>query len=61
MLMHIRPKTSYFQGINRQLTYNDRYEYAFPEFMHLSEQGIFNSELYLSTTGDNSNSDEIFG
>ena len=61
MLMHVRPKTAYFQGINRQLTYNDRYEYAFPEFMHLSEQGIYNSELFLSTSTDNSNSDEIFG
>ena len=61
MLMHIRPKASYYQGINRQFIYNDRYEYPFPEFMHLSEQGVFNSELYLSTSVANDNSDDIFG
>lgn len=61
MLAFLRPKTLYFQGINRQFQYNDRFEFPFPEFMHLSEQGITNSELYIGSASNTFHPDEIFG
>lgn len=61
MLAFLRPKTLYYQGINRQFQYNDRFEFPFPEFMHLSEQGITNSEIYIGTASNTFNPSEIFG
>lgn len=58
-LMSIVPAPAYQQGINRQWTRATKYDYYFPEFAHLSEQGVVNKELYVSTTdGDN---EKIFG
>lgn len=54
----IRPVADYFQGINRQYQYTDRFELPMPEFMHLSEQGITESELFI---GKDSKPAEIFG
>lgn len=59
-LLSIMPRPNYSQGINRMWNKNTRYDWYFPEFQHLSEQGILNSEIYLedSSTGKNR---EIFG
>lgn len=58
----IRPVADYFQGINRQYQYTDRFEMPMPEFMHLSEQGITESELFIaSATTTLSSPGEIFG
>lgn len=41
----IKPKLIMEHGIPRWLQYNDRFEYPFPEFAHLGEQDIRNSEI----------------
>lgn len=59
-LMYIVPEGGYMsQGINRQWLRRDRFDFAWPEFMHLSEQGIETAELYASNSeADNK---DIFG
>lgn len=42
----IRPKSVYTQGIDRQWLRRSRYDFFFPEFVNLSEQGIEAEELY---------------
>lgn len=41
----IKPKLVMEHGVPRWLQYNDRFEYPFPEFAHLGEQDIRNSEI----------------
>lgn len=45
-LLSVMPKASYHQGIRRQWLRYSRFDYYFPEFAHLSEQGIYRAELY---------------
>lgn len=45
-LMAVVPKTAYCDGIPRMYLRNDRFDYPFPEFAHLSEQPIQNQEIY---------------
>lgn len=61
ILFWIRPKILYFQGIPREFQYSTSLEYPFPEFMHLSEQGITNSEIYIGSAGSTFNPSSIFG
>ena len=61
ILFFIRPKTLYFQGLNREFQYSSALEYPFPEFMHLSEQGITNSEIYLSSSSATFDPSGVFG
>lgn len=60
-LFFIRPKTLYFQGLNREFQYSTNLEYPFPEFMHLSEQGITNSEIYVASSTSTFDPTKIFG
>lgn len=48
-IMLIKPDVGYMQETPREWLYGDRYEWPFPEFMHLSEQAIMNVELYSDT------------
>lgn len=45
-LMSIMPRTAYSQGIDRQWLKQTRYDYYHPEFANLSEQPIYDAELY---------------
>lgn len=45
-ILSIIPRTAYQQGINREWTKFDNMDYYFPEFAHLSEQPIYNQEIY---------------
>ena len=45
-LMSIQPKPAYQQGINRQWLRQTKYDFYHPEFANLSEQGIYNAEIY---------------
>lgn len=57
-MLSIRSKASYTNRIDRQWIKQSRYDFFFPEFAHLSEQGIFNAELRpVGTSRDSS----IFG
>lgn len=47
-IMSIMPKPSYQDGINRQWLRRVPTDFYFPEFAHLSEQGIYNAELFHS-------------
>uniref|UniRef100_A0AAU8B8B7 Major capsid protein n=1 Tax=Dulem virus 101 TaxID=3145578 RepID=A0AAU8B8B7_9VIRU len=57
-IMSVMPKATYQQGINRQWLRITRYDYPFPEFAHLSEQGIENQEIYAQGKASDK---EIFG
>lgn len=57
--MSVLPRTAYQQGIPRQFTKFDKFDYAFPEFAHLGEQPIYNREIYAKV-GDQPQ-DGIFG
>lgn len=45
-IMSIMPRTSYQQGLNRMWSRDSRYEYYWPIFAHLGEQGVLNKEIY---------------
>ena len=63
-LMYVTPKRSYSQGINRQWRRRTRYDFYFPEFAHLSEQGVESGEIYFTGVGkpeDLSDDCSIFG
>jgi hypothetical protein len=47
-IMSVMPRSSYSQGLSRQWIKNTKYDFYFPEFAHLSEQAIFNAEIYLN-------------
>lgn len=63
----VRYDNSYQQGIERFWRRSDRFDYYWPEFANLGEQGIKNSEIYVQGSSVvNSNTgipydDEIFG
>lgn len=42
------PRTSYSQGIPRYWRAMDKTDFYFPEFAHLSEQAVLNSEIYYN-------------
>lgn len=49
-IMSIMPRTAYQQGLPRLFSKFDRFDYAWPEFAHIGEQEIWNSEIYLGNT-----------
>ena len=44
-LLSIMPKPMYEDGIDREWLWTDKEDWYFPEFAHLSEQGIYNCEV----------------
>lgn len=58
-IMSIMPKTAYQQGIPRHFNRRDKFDYFWPSFAHLGEQGILNRELMV--TDDEEVNDEVFG
>lgn len=46
----IIPRTSYSQGVPRYWRAMDKTDFYFPEFAHLSEQAVLNSEIYYDPT-----------
>lgn len=67
-IMRIRPKTSYYQGIQPFFTRSDRFDYMWPDFANIGDQQILKRELYLgiSSTGSETNDtlselNEVFG
>jgi hypothetical protein len=59
-LLSVMPRTAYMQGVDRQWKRRSRYEYAFPEFMHLTEQAVYEEEIMLHESSAGTNTD-IFG
>lgn len=62
-LMTVMPDPSYQQGLPRVFQKFDRLDYYWPQFAHLGEQEILQSELYvdMSTDGKGANANETFG
>ena len=59
VLACIVPKPAYQQGIPKMFTRATRFDYYSPEFAHLSEQPVYNREIYVS--GNQAVDDDIFG
>lgn len=53
-LLTVMPEISYSQGISREYTYKERFDFFNPSFQNLSEQEVRNSELYVFNDGKNS-------
>lgn len=49
-IMSVMPRTSYQQGLPRKYQKFDKFDYYWPEFAHLGEQEVYNSELYYTGT-----------
>lgn len=58
-IMSIMPRTSYSQGIRKQFTAFDFYDFPFPRFAHLGEQAVRNKEIFVS--GNPTTDEGIFG
>jgi len=59
-ILSILPKSMYQQGLDREWNRKTRYDYYFPEFAHLSEQMVENSEIFV-TDGDAATNNAEFG
>lgn len=57
-ILSVMPKRVYSQGLDRQWIKSTRYDFYFPEFARLSEQPIYNGELYLQGASADAN---VFG
>lgn len=59
----VRTMHSYQQGLDRQFIRKDRYDYYFPELANISEQPIYNKEIYNGggVSYDAAESNEVFG
>lgn len=59
--LHIIPDTEYIGGLDRVDNTKDRFDWALPQFSHLSEQAVYNKELaYLGLTHQEEN-ETVFG
>jgi len=59
-ILSVMPRSAYQQGIDRQWLRETKYDFYFPEFANLSEQGVKNAELYV-TDNDTVTNNAIFG
>ena len=57
-LAQINADLTYGQGLPREYSYRDRYDFYWPAFAHLGEQSILNKEIYAQGTADD---DLVFG
>lgn len=55
----VRPETIYFQGLDKQWSRRDRYDYLNPEFAQIGEQEIKLKELWAK--GTSNENEETFG
>lgn len=53
-IMSVMPEPAYQQGLPRKYTKFDRYDYYWPQFAHLGEQTINETELYANSVLDTS-------
>lgn len=54
-LMFVRPDASYFQGIRKNLSRVDRFDYYWPEFQGIGEQPIYKKELFAGKNNGDAN------
>jgi hypothetical protein len=58
-IMSIMPRTVYQQGINRQWLKETKYDFYFPEFANLSEQPVYEREVFC--TAVDTENQTVFG
>lgn len=58
-IMSVMPRPAYQQGINRQWLRYTKFDFYFPEFAHISEQGIIRAEIYAN--GVSADNNTLFG
>lgn len=58
-ILSVMPTPVYEDGFPREVLYNDKEEWYMPEYAHLSEQAIFNAEIFPS--GDETQDMDIWG
>lgn len=58
-IMSVMPQPAYFQGLPRELSKFDRFDYFWPEFANIGEQEVFNQEIWVDPT--ESNRTGVFG
>lgn len=59
-VMFVRPDASYFQGIRKNLSRVDRFDYFWPEFQGIGEQPILKKELVAQKNAGDYN-DQVWG
>lgn len=61
-IISILPRTAYQNGLPRMFTKFDKFDYYWPEFAHLGEQEIKNSEIfYQYDASKKADNDKLFG
>lgn len=59
-IMSVQPRAGYFQGVPRKYSHRmDKFDYYWPEFAHLGEQQVMQSEIFLDA--NNKDEDVLFG
>jgi len=59
-IMSVQPRAAYFQGVPRKYSQRmDKFDYYWPEFAHLGEQQVMQSEIFLDA--NNKDNDVLFG
>lgn len=48
-LVSIRPRATYFQGVDRHLLREDRFDFYWPEFQNIGMQPIYRDELFVTS------------
>lgn len=64
LLLSVRPKATYMQGVPKFLDKQKMTDFLIPQFSNLGEQEIMNSEIYMDFIGageDGYNADDVFG
>jgi len=56
VMLTVRPKTQYMQGLHRSWSRETKYDYLLPEFVHIGDQAVLTKELYMDAPDD-----EVFG
>lgn len=59
-IMSILPRTTYQQGIPRQFSREDKFDYAWPLLAHLGQQEVLNKELFYTGHGS-ARPNDVFG
>lgn len=60
-IMSLQPEAAYYQGVPRDLLKMDRLDFFTPEFAHLGEQPIYDSELFVDITSSSNKLMNTFG
>lgn len=61
ILMSVKPKTSYFQGIPRHFTKDDRFDCLIPQFAGIGMQPVFTKEIFAGKNSDGTLPNDVFG